>query len=678
MPSTTVIAIVFLLTATASLSAGDRGEEGVTSVYSDGKLGEGWWDHSWGATSVDFRSTPGFEGRVTAIDADIAPWGALALARMLAGEGGAGSEDPDYVEGSDPESQELTFRIQGPLGSAPERSDVAVRSTRGGVDKWLYLTDGRVIPRVSGAFVKTMGKYARPQALNAVKLYLEDSRSKRASKEFLLSSLVPFSQQQGRLVDDGNWVRVKVELEGLLEASKMDRWNKIVLKDAGGEGFQLRIDGIALGPKSHSEADQKEGTSGEAEVYSKPSEKAVRTWLPAEHAPGGFEFARTGEGDMEDKLPSIAEHALEEFTSKKLCASYSSPVGVSHISDSGLKEPSGFAASRRYKGIIWTHQDRDTEPFLYGVIAHTGEVVSKLYVNTKKYGETDWEDIAVALCPDKSGDHCLWIADSGNVRRDRDIFYVHVLREPKLEKYGAVEDYDIWTFPYQFPKGFYPSDKGRRPWIDVESLMVSPDATKFWLVEKTVNHNGDGPVTMWETPAGSSPVELVAKDKHNILREVTKRGKDAVYDNPGLVIQMQLVNTINNPRVQQVTSFLRPEAFDPALPDWAKEKYEEGGMNWNKLRAITGMDMHPSGRALVACTYSGIWEYPLSVPFDLRHIGPAKLLSVTSKYDDAFWQTEAVTYTSEGDGIFLASEYYKGHQPIRYFGCRDAVVKHLE
>ena len=46
--------------------------------------------------------------------------------------------------------------------------------------------------------------------------------------------------------------------------------------------------------------------------------------------------------------------------------------------------------------------------------------------------------------------------------------------------------------------------------------------------------------------------------------------------------------------------------------------------------------------------------------------------------DDAYWQTEAVAYGANGKEIFLTSEYYKGHQPIRHFGCRSELEGSLE
>jgi len=683
-------------------------------LYSDDIGAQEWRDYSWDARLVDFRSGPGFDG-ASAIDAAIQGYGAFALARVKlpadadanaknADDGdspdSAASDEPAYVAASDPLAARLTMQVQGPLKSARK---LATRDNDNDDEdgQWLFLTDGRVLPKVANRLtVKTVPKYARPASLNDIVLYFEDSESGRASAEVLLSRLVAADvseRMRTHLVDDSAWTELEVDISPLLQASGMTQWDKLVLKDAGGKGFNIRLDTIELrGPKpGHEEREEAQapldggrGSEDVASVYAKgqaplpSSEKAIHNWLSEGALPAsGGDMAAEAEEDAalsQSDARVVHRNALQAFQEAEKCKMYSSPVNIASIQDGGLKEPSGLAASRRYRGILWTHQDRDTSPYLYAVEAKTGQVVGKYYVSTRQYSETDWEDISVALCPDGSGDHCLWIADSGNVRRDREAFFVHVFKEPDLEamgKYGTIEDWDIWTFAYQLPLDRH----GERPWIDIESLVVAPDASKFWLVEKTVYNGGEGPVTVWETPADMAPTDLVRSDSDsgkNVLFDLTQRGHDAVWDHPEMLIEMKLVNRIKNPRIQRATAFLRPENFDPPLPQWAEEKYREGGQDWNKLRAITGVDLHPSGKALVACTYSGIWEYPLSRPYDLSSasMGEPRLLSVTSKYDDPFWQTEAIAYDSAGDGIWLASEYVRGHQPLRFFGCRDAVT----
>jgi hypothetical protein len=671
--------------------------EGRYVLYSDDFAEDSWKDYSWNTRLVDFQSYPGLDSS-SAIDADIEGWGAFALSKVKPPvkahslqqqqEKEEEEEEPDFVFKSDAAASELSMHIQGPLKSSGGEGS---NSNQDG-SEWLFLTDGRVIPKLQNEntlALRTVEKYVKPTSLNDVTFHLEDSLSGRSTQPVLLWDILSpeaSAAMKTALIDDSRWTPLRINLVALLEAAGMSKWDKLVLKDVTGSGFRLRLDHIRLRtaisiltPYDDELRAEEVSLDEGAQVFMETkidsgSSKVIHRWLPSEDESSNpnaiVSPTTTNQSHSTSSEGTVYQNALDEFlSSAKRCKRYTAPVNIAHVSDGGLKEPSGFAASRRYKGILWTHQDRDTEPYLYAVIAKTGQVVAKLYVDTKKYGETDWEDISVALCPDKSGDHCLWIADSGNVRRDREVFFVHVFREPTLNQHSSkVESWSIWTFPYEFPLDRH----GKRPWIDIESLMVKPDGSQFWLVEKTVNGNGRGPVTIWETPEGRGPIELVASDKDNALVDITKRGRDAVYGNKDLLVEMSLVKKITNPNINIVAPYLRVEAFDdPPLPDWAKEKYEEGGVNWNKLRAITGVDIHPSGRSLVACTYSGIWEYDLQVPFDLHSMGQPKLLSVTSRYDDPFWQTESVAYDSDGTGIWLASEYYKGHQPIRYFGCQQ-------
>jgi len=554
------------------------------------------------------------------------------------------------------------MKIQGSLGSGHPKDGEKNSSRNGDDDGWLYLTDGRVIPKDRSGFRSRNGvpaqHFAKPTSLNGIVLYLEDSERGRTTDHKPIGAF-RHADVRSIMVDDSTWVELKVHLDPLLERAGIDKWDKIVLKDNTGNGFHIRIDQVHLTSKeSEGESDNGDDDSEiEAEVFanevrSKEPRKVVRrVWLKdaPENRPASPTRNRTG-------------------ANFQTCSSYGSPIEVAHLSDDELKEPSGFTSSRVHDGIIWTHQDRDTTPYLFGLVASTGEVVSKHYFDVIKYHETDWEDIASALCPDQSGDTCLWIADSGNVKRDREEFFVHVFREPDLlERDGHISSDDIWTFTYRFPK----DGNKDRPWVDIESLVVLPDGSKFWLIEKTVNGHGNGPATIWEVPSGYGPIDLVTKnDGDSVLKEFTRRGRDAIWDHEDLVMELKLAKKIVNPDVSNVVhSFLDPGRFDPPLEEWVREKMERGDQDWNKLRAITGADIHPSGKSLVACTYSGIWEYPLEKAFDLGSLGEPKLLSLTNRYDDPFWQTESVAYDSAGDGIWVASEYYKGHQPIRYFGC---------
>jgi hypothetical protein len=66
----------------------------------------------------------------------------------------------------------------------------------------------------------------------------------------------------------------------------------------------------------------------------------------------------------------------------------------------------------------------------------------------------DWEDISDGPCPgDARAQHCLYIADSGNNDRSRDVLTIYVVAEPNIA--GATAEQPIVTraqsFRYRYP-----------------------------------------------------------------------------------------------------------------------------------------------------------------------------------------------------------------------------------
>ena len=95
-----------------------------------------------------------------------------------------------------------------------------------------------------------------------------------------------------------------------------------------------------------------------------------------------------------------------------------------------LKEDSGLVVSRTQPGVLWANNDSGDAPVLYA-IDEKGKLLAKVAVQ----GATaiDWEDIAGGPCPeDGAATHCLYIADTGNNNRSRDVLTVYVIDEPSI------------------------------------------------------------------------------------------------------------------------------------------------------------------------------------------------------------------------------------------------------
>ena len=96
-----------------------------------------------------------------------------------------------------------------------------------------------------------------------------------------------------------------------------------------------------------------------------------------------------------------------------------------------LREASGLAVSRKQPGVLWAHNDSGDAPTLYAIDLK-GQLLAKVAVANAV--ATDWEDISYGACPDESagGQQCLYIADTGNNNRSRDVLTIFVVVEPMI------------------------------------------------------------------------------------------------------------------------------------------------------------------------------------------------------------------------------------------------------
>ncbi len=167
-----------------------------------------------------------------------------------------------------------------------------------------------------------------------------------------------------------------------------------------------------------------------------------------------------------------------------------------------LHESSGVAASRRHPGVFWTHNDSGGRPVVYAVDA-TGRLLGS--VTILGAANIDWEDIALAPCPDGAGD-CLTIADTGdNAERRQDIV---LYRVPEPEP-SATETPPAVRIPLRYP------DHPR----DTEALYVLPDRAAY-LVSK----GRSGPIELYRVPPAGGvlePVERIAPRPAELGDEVT-------------------------------------------------------------------------------------------------------------------------------------------------------------
>jgi hypothetical protein len=185
--------------------------------------------------------------------------------------------------------------------------------------------------------------------------------------------------------------------------------------------------------------------------------------LAAVLALSGCGEAGAGQGGTTAGRDSTAERSCRVVTKE---TPLPPPVG----------ESSGLAASRKHRGVFWTHNDSGGDPAVYGV-SLGGQRVATVTVKDAENG--DWEDMAIGPCP--GGGDCLYLADTGNNGGRREIS-VYRVPEPEL---AERETKDAQRFKARFPEGS----------PDAEAIFVLPDGAVY-LVTK----GNQGPVELYRWP----------------------------------------------------------------------------------------------------------------------------------------------------------------------------------
>ena len=128
--------------------------------------------------------------------------------------------------------------------------------------------------------------------------------------------------------------------------------------------------------------------------------------------------------------------------------------------DDVLREASGLAVSRQHPGIIWSHNDSGGEARFFAIDS-AGVVVATFDVAGIE--AQDWESMDIGPCPTDPVVTCLFLADTGDNVRRRDILTIHVVPEPDPRlREGSVE-------PVGRLRYLYPTESR-----DAEAVAVSP------------------------------------------------------------------------------------------------------------------------------------------------------------------------------------------------------------
>ncbi len=152
-------------------------------------------------------------------------------------------------------------------------------------------------------------------------------------------------------------------------------------------------------------------------------------------------------------------------------------------------ESSGAAISRRYPGVVWTHNDAGGEAEVFAV-----DAMGRLRGRVRVSGSTnvDWEDIALGPC---SAGECLYIGDIGDNDATRSEIILYRVAEPDP---AAVATAPAERFTMRYLEG--PRD--------AEALFVLPSGEVF-VVSKGI----DAPIALYRYPLPLRPGETVTLEQ---------------------------------------------------------------------------------------------------------------------------------------------------------------------
>jgi hypothetical protein len=153
-----------------------------------------------------------------------------------------------------------------------------------------------------------------------------------------------------------------------------------------------------------------------------------------------------------------------------------------------LRETSGVAVGQLNAGVLWTHNDGNSDLFALGL---DGSILDRFDVPRLR----DWEALEIAPC--ELAGSCLYLADTGDNAEGRPDGDIRLLRltEPEVARTAPPSGQASITprtdvFPIRLPEG--PRD--------VEALFVLPGEVPY-----VVTKGGSAPITVYRYPAPLRP-----------------------------------------------------------------------------------------------------------------------------------------------------------------------------
>ncbi|MBN2241056.1 MAG: hypothetical protein JW793_00085 [Acidobacteria bacterium] len=154
--------------------------------------------------------------------------------------------------------------------------------------------------------------------------------------------------------------------------------------------------------------------------------------------------------------------------------SYGQPVELARLRDARIDESSGIAASIRYGGAFWTHNDSGDSARIFLINKEGGTLA---VVVVRGVSAFDWEDIASYRLGDAG---YVLIADVGDNDRRRESCVLYILREPEIPAGSGGEEAPVIEVEPDCRIDFRYEDGPR----DCEAVGVDPAGSMIYLASK--------------------------------------------------------------------------------------------------------------------------------------------------------------------------------------------------
>ncbi|MDV7103773.1 hypothetical protein R3X26_05045 [Vibrio sp. TH_r3] len=283
---------------------------------------------------------------------------------------------------------------------------------------------------------------------------------------------------------------------------------------------------------------------------------------------------------------------------------------IGFITTKTLPEASGLAASSLNPNTLWSHNDSGNTPSLIAFDQH-GQFQTQIHISGVE--NNDWEDLATF---EYKGQHYLLIADTGDNYANRDVYQLHIIREPKITEQTTLTVSPEWTIRYNYPDGAH----------DCESVAVDQINEKILLLSKR-----DEQPILFELPLTNN---VSLSNQALTTNHVSKLDPDSS-------IYLQTDNQI----AKQVA------LLDP-FPNSSNPEFSLIDL-FGYSTMPTAMDISKNGQFVAVLTYNSAFVYHTHQSTNWAEI----MLSTPTQIEfSPLKQAESIAFSSDSQHIYITSE----------------------